>query len=107
MSELSTFLEQIVIYTGHLLILGDFDFHADRPSDTAARKFLDLLNAFYLVQYVKEPTHTSGHTLDSVITRSSETIVRDLATQDAGISDHEAVIFTLHLQKPSHVVKTI
>ena len=54
-----------------------------------------------------ELTHISGHTLDLIITRSTETIVWDIATLDPVISDHEAIIFTLHLQKPPPVMKTI
>ena len=79
----------------------------DRPSDAAAKILLDLLNAFNLVQHVTESTHTSGLTLDLVITRSSDNIVHDVTTQDPVIADYEAVIFTLHINKLAPVMKTI
>ena len=36
---------------------------------------MDLLETFSLSQHVSGPTHLSGHTLDSIITRSSDDIV--------------------------------
>ncbi|CAH3193085.1 unnamed protein product [Porites evermanni] len=37
-------------------------------------KFMDLLDTFSLSQQVSGPTHLSGHTLDLIITRSSDDV---------------------------------
>ena len=36
---------------------------------------MDLLETFSLTQHVFGPTHLSGHTLDLIITRSSDDVV--------------------------------
>ena len=65
-----------------LLITGDFNFHVDCPTEADAKKFADLMNTFGLIQHVHVPTHSSGHTLDLIITRSINdvTITSPLAT---------------------------
>ena len=40
----ATFLEMLTISQGHLLIVGDFNFHIDDPSNPAAQKFLNRLD---------------------------------------------------------------
>jgi hypothetical protein len=73
-----------------LLITGarDFNFHVDCPTEADAKKFADLMNTFGLIQHVHVPTHSSGHTLDLIITRSvgGVTITSPLAT--FALSDH-------------------
>ena len=53
---------------------GDFNFHVEDDRDSAASRFLDLLEAFNLRQHISEPTHKSGHTLDLIITRAKEDV---------------------------------
>ena len=50
------------------------NFHLDDPSDNDAKNFTDLLETFGLSQHVTAPTHLSGHTLDLLISRSSNDI---------------------------------
>ncbi len=107
LAEFTSYLETIVLTPGHLLIMGDFNFHVDSPSASPASKFSDILNQFNLVQHVTQPTHTSGHTLDLVITRLNDSLIHDLIITDPRISDHMAVIVQLHLSKPTPVKKTI
>ena len=49
---------------GRLLIVGDFNFHFDAPSNTYTAGLIDLLDAFNLAQTVTTPTHKNGHVLD-------------------------------------------
>ena len=100
--EFSSFLERIVTTTGPLVIIGDFNFHLDNKNDRSAARFKEQLNAFSLVQHVRESTHKNGHTLDLVITRTGEEIVRNVRVSDPAISDHCAVhCEALCLIKPS------
>ena len=54
----ATFLEEILISTGKLVILGDFEFHE--------------------IQHVAGSTHQSSHNIDLVITRTGDLLVYDL-----------------------------
>ena len=46
LDEFAVLLELLVLLPGKLLLTGDFNFHVDDPSDSAALKFLDLLDLF-------------------------------------------------------------
>ena len=91
--EFSTLLEQLVLSTGYLLIVGDFNIHVDDSSNPEAANFLSLIESFGLNQMVTVATHKNGHTLDLVITRSSEPqgAVVDIVSKDPALSDHVAV----------------
>ena len=67
---------------------GDFNLHLDDLRDIDIKKFTDLLETFSLSQHVSGPTHLSGHTLDLIITRSSDHIVLASPKTTFPISDH-------------------
>ena len=46
MNEFSSLLESYITKTGSLVITGDFNFHVDDTTDTAAANFLSLLESF-------------------------------------------------------------
>ena len=71
-----------------LVISGDFNLHLDDLRDYDTKKFMNLLETFSLSQHVSGPTHSSGHTLDSIITRSSDDIVLASPKTTFPISDH-------------------
>ena len=54
-----------------------------------------MLFAAGLVQHVTQPTLVSGHILDVIITRESESIVHHVDVDNPLISDHSAVHFQL------------
>ena len=51
------FLEKFSTNPTSLLIVGDFNFYVDDPTDTAAKQFLNLLEIFYLKQFVNQPIY--------------------------------------------------
>ena len=73
--EFSTLLETVIIYQGHVLMTGDFNFHVNVPTNRDAAAFLDLLDSSGLQQHAQKATHRCGHTLDLVITRRSGEII--------------------------------
>ena len=99
-------LEVLTVSTGQLLILGDFNFHVDNDNDHCAKRFLNVLSLFNLVQNVCCPTHNFGHTLDLVITRSFEDILCNLSVYNPNISDHCAVLFNLCHKKTKYQRET-
>ena len=66
---LSSLLEEVVVCSEELLIIGDFNFHMEDTADICAAQFGSLLELFNLKQHVTFPTHRSGHILDLVISR--------------------------------------
>ena len=67
--EFSSFLEEVVVCSEELLIIGDFNFHMDDMADRYAAQFGSLLELLNLKQHVAVPTHGSGHILDLIISR--------------------------------------
>ena len=100
--EFSRLLENVLAETpGHLMLIGDFNFHMDDPLDRYALRFSHTLEAFDLKQHVRGKTHKDGHTLDLVITKSSdESLIKELCVRDPVISDHCAIHCNLWMQNP-------
>ena len=106
-NEFSSFLEDKILSTGRLCIVGDFNFHVDNLQNTDASRFCNLLETFDLVQHIKESTHLKGHTLDLIITRQSDQMVQDIEVHDKLISDHHWVHCILPGPKPKTFRKDI
>ncbi len=80
------------------LLLGDQSgsFTSVKSGNTSLSKdFLRLLDSFDFVQWVSGPTHAQGHTLDLILSRGMS--VLDITIEDAGISDHLPILFSLSL----------
>ena len=77
LEEYPNFLESIPNSNGHLLIVGDFNIHVYLANDSIALKRLNILECFNLTQQVISKTHSSGHTLDLVITRRDNAIANN------------------------------
>ena len=99
-SDFTTFLETLTLSPGHLIIVGDFNFHIDVPENTYGSRFLELLHCANLSHLVHEPTHRSGHTLDNVITRSDDDIISRLKIHHDMPSDHAGISFFVSTPKP-------
>lgn len=84
-----------------LLITGDFNIHVDVHTDSDASRFQDLLSSMGLQQHVDKSTHISGHTLDLMITRCSDSFLTAKPMTDYLFSDHFTVLCDLALSKPS------
>ena len=107
--EFSSLLEEVVVCSEELLIIGEFNFHMDDTADRNAAQFGSLLELFNLKQHVTVPTRGSGHILDLVISRKdAEALkVNELVVMDQLISDHKAICFQLNLQKPLNERKSV
>ena len=105
--EFSSFLEILASEPKNVVIVGDFNFHMDVKDDRDARLFNDLINSFSLQQHVVQPTHRLGHTLDLVITRMSDDLVKEVFMTHYLPSDHAAVACSLNIRKPDAQRMTI
>ena len=97
--DFSTLAEQLATASGNLLIVGDLNLHLDAGNDLDAMKFQSILESFNLKQHVTVPTHSRGHTLDLIITRSDVDLVDDIVVKNPALSDHLAVLCKLKLKK--------
>ena len=81
MADFSTLLEHHSTSSAKTVMSGDFNIHVDCSEKSDAAEFIDLLQSADLQQHVHWPTHTSGHTLDHVISDNERTEERmsDLA----------------------------
>ena len=90
------YLESVVMSSDKLLIIiGDFDFHMDVPTNPNNKHSSDLLDAMGLVEHVKQATHIHGHILELIIIRHSDDFVAQEPLSESFISDHAAVICSL------------
>ena len=85
--EFASYLAYMVMASGYLLIVGDFNFHVDSQNN-AGRRFTGLLHSFNLGQHVNDSTHKNSHTLDLVITREEQSFIKNLLVFDPALSDH-------------------
>ena len=107
MDEFTTNLESIILVPEPLIVTGDLNIHVNDANDPDACEFLDLLVSMGLKQHVKGSTHEAGHTLDLVITREHDDVIKSVPVIDRFISDHAAVLCPLNSVKPPAVVKEI
>ena len=105
--EFAELVGHCTVETGNLLICGDFNFHIDDKNDRDASSMLELCDSLNLQQHVSGPTHIHGHTLDLILTRSSERTLADTPVTDYLVSDHYAILCSLHTAKPSAQMKEI
>ena len=107
LNEFTDLLDQLTTSTNDLLIAGDFNIHLDSPGDLYAKKLLDILEMYNLVQHVNQSTHLNGHVLDLIITRLSDAAIEVTDMDYCVSSDHCCILYTLSLPKPSKVTKDI
>ena len=105
--EFADLLAEIVLLNGELIVLGDFNIHVNKSSDTNSQQFISLYESFDLLQHVSGKTHEGGNTLDLLLTRSSGCGVNDVRVEDKDLSDHYAVYFSLDIARPPRPTKTI
>ena len=102
-SDFSTLLEDLATSPSELIITGDFNIHVDKPTCPSTSPFLNLLDEFSLRQHITSPTHSSGHTLDLLLTRSDTTAISSTETTDPALSDHRAVLFSVTVPSRSRI----
>ena len=95
-NDLTDYLETIILCNEQLVIVDDFNIHVDVVSNSGSTKFRDLLESFCLQQHVVGPTHIHGHTLELIVTRQSDQVVRSTPRVDCYFSDHAPVLCHPH-----------
>ena len=91
----------------NLLILGDFNFHFESPTDPSVTKLREILDSLDLQQHVEHPTHDNHHMLDLVISRQDEQLISELLVCPFYLSDHCFITFNIVFGKPPSSKKVI
>ena len=103
------FADLLALYAGspsRLLIAGDFNIHWDDEGNRDRMRLSAALEDASLKQHVVEPTHTDGHIIDLIMTRSDDGLVRRTWVS-ALLSDHAAVESLLNVQRPPRQRKQV
>ena len=98
MTEFQDFLEHHTVKSQNILIVGDFNFHYEDPSNVDACRFRDIIANQALCQYVSGSTHMAGRLLDLNITQSVDNIVSNTVVSDF-LTDHACQLYwtNMHL----------
>ena len=87
---------------GSYILIGDFNFPGIRwatgRTDAKSRAFYKVFEDNFLIQHVDEPTHTSGNTLDLVISKDDDMVESIEYEGRLGKSDHEMLMVTMRLK---------
>ena len=78
-----------------MLIVGDFNFLFDCPTNSSTARITDMLQSFRFSQEVSVPTLRCGHTLDRVVQREEDALLRSVSVRHSLSSDHLPVMCSL------------
>ena len=87
-------------------ILGDFNIHWDKPSDSHVKRFMELIDSLNMIQHVQDPTHIDGHIIDLIFTRADNHGITSTRTSSL-LSDHCWINSVVDMEKPSVPRKSI
>ena len=96
-NEFTKLLEFLITKNSYLIICGDINIHLDLTSNTTS-SFLEILSTFNLSQNVNVPTHSHGHTLDTIIT-TLDLQLFNITSNDVKLSDHFLINCYLNLDQ--------
>ncbi|XP_072017730.1 uncharacterized protein [Amphiura filiformis] len=101
LNEFDSFLDDIVLLPGKLLLAGDMNVHWDEQQKPDVRQYINIISSANLVQHINLPTHRSGHILDHVLTYKDDNLFVDYEVHENIITWHHCVNFKLNLKKPA------
>ena len=100
-NELPDFLEFLNDLPGTVLLIGDFNFHFNKPTVGYTPEVLEILDTFGLKQSVQETTNKQGNIVDWVVYRDSDHILKSSTVDNNLASDHYAITCELAISRPS------
>ena len=101
LEDFTNFCSEIAVFRGEVLIVGDLNVQLDCQNCPNTQELCKILQSYSLHQHVSVATHTKGHCLDAVISKSDSNLITNVSVCDPGISDHFAIMLKLHIIKLS------
>ena len=104
LTEFDSYMDEIVLLPGKLLLVGDFNVHWNKPEKLDVKEYANTLSSANLQQHIDTATHVSGNILDHVICSCDENFVQDCKVYEnlttVPRTVHHFVHFKVNLQKP-------
>ena len=100
LKEFDSFIDDISILPGKLLLVGDFNIHWNEQHKPDVKQFSSITSSVNLNQHVDAPTHRSGNILDHVFSIHDDQLVTNCTVDEKFLSDHQYVLFNVNLLKP-------
>ena len=107
LEEFQPFLAGLDSFTYPSIALGDLNIHLNVPSDHHTKQFNSILETYNFEQSVTVPTHSSGNTLDAIISRTCDNLQVSQPVGDNFISDHCFVTSVIQKSKPQLTKKCV
>uniref|UniRef100_A0A8C5D409 Reverse transcriptase domain-containing protein n=1 Tax=Gouania willdenowi TaxID=441366 RepID=A0A8C5D409_GOUWI len=98
LSEFSEFISNLVLSSDKILIVGDFNIHVDKDSDSLSSAFMSLIDSVGFFQTINEATHRLNHTLDLVLTYGLDINELKVYPENPLLSDHFLISFNIILE---------
>ena len=92
-------LQDDIINSDQLIILGDFNIHINDENDADAQGFIDCTDAIGLEQHVDTYTHKQGHILDHIYTLVGAQPTVQNCRACSFISDHRLIAARISIQR--------
>ena len=99
--EFTELLETALLKAENVCFLGDFNIPWDMVNQSERSDFASTLSSLNLHQHIQSPTHSKGHTLEYVITRSDSSLFT-LDDVSLLLSDHYLILGALNFKKPQY-----
>ncbi|XP_071803691.1 uncharacterized protein [Asterias amurensis] len=101
--EFEDFITGLALYSGRLVVTGDFNIHVENVNSSNVQRLQELLTVTNFIQIVNGPTHIKNHTLDLVVVRDDDfQNWINLDVTQSSMSDHFSVLFALSIDKIDH-----
>ena len=104
--EFADMMTQYACSTTKALVVGDFNIHWEVKTDPSAMRLKSVLQEADFMQHVTGVTHVAGHTLDLVISKGKEKLVKSVEISSL-LSDHFALHGRLCLKRPPRPKKEV
>ena len=107
LSEIEELIDSAIMCGGEIIITGDFNIHYEATQSSETANFIDCLAPFGLTQHVHKCTHTAGHILDLLLTRTDCSLKPSLSVLDVHLSDHSLILCDLSLNRPQRPRRSV
>ena len=96
-TEFENLLTKYFVTKYELLIIGDFNFHMNKPDKPNVKRMIEVLDTFDLIQHVTKPTHKFGNTLDLITKKDTKLLSHTVGEM---FSDHNVLHMNINIKKP-------
>ena len=102
--EFRSFINDQIIDSENLVILGDFNLWIDVETNYYANKFVNELDYVNMCNLVLEPTARGIHIIDLIIAKKESSLVSEISVEpQTDLSDHKLIQFNINIPRKRRV----